>query len=72
MPLIESTNTRYDQLAWKVNRIAEVVNIENPNDPIVKPMANAQAPLIGEENPLDFDLHVARRGQNANEFNKTT
>ena len=34
-PLIESTHARYDQLARQVNRIAEIVNIENPNDPIL-------------------------------------
>ena len=62
MPLIESTNTRYDQLARKVNRIAEVVNIENPNDPIVRQVAYARVHPIGEENPHNFDLRVVRKG----------
>ena len=41
-PLIESTNTRYDQVARQVGRIVEVVNLkENPNDSIVRQVADA-------------------------------
>ena len=40
--LIESTNTRYDQLARQVNRIAGIVNVdENPNNPIIRPVVDA-------------------------------
>ena len=51
-----------------MNRIVEVVNIQNPNDLIVRQAADAQAHLIGEENPPDFNLHVAKRGQNVDEL----
>ena len=48
--LIESTKNRYDQLARQVGQIAEVVNVEeNPNDPIVRQVADAQISHIGVE-----------------------
>ena len=51
-----------------MNRIIEVVNIENPNDLIVRQVTDAQVHSIGEKNPPDFDLHVAKRGQNADKL----
>ena len=65
--LIESTNTRYDQLARQVGRIAEVVNVkEHPNDPIVRQVADAQIPLVGVENTPDLDM--VRWGQNVDDL----
>ena len=49
-----------------MNRIVEIVNVDvNPNDPIIRQVANAQVQPIGEENSPTLNLHLVKRGQNA-------
>ena len=68
-PLIESTNTRYDQLARQVGQIAEIVNVkENPKDLIITQVADAQIPPIGVEKLPNLDLYMVRRGQNVDDL----
>ena len=66
-PLLESNNTRYEQLAQQVNRIASLVNaVDEPIlQPKVRPIGDVEnidqgnvLPPPPENQILDYDIHV--------------
>ena len=75
-PLLESNNTRYEQLAQQVNRIASLVNAtdEPIHQPKVRPIGDVEnidqgniLPPLPKNQILDYDIHVVNRGQSVDE-----
>ena len=73
--LLESNNTRYEQLARQVNLIASIVNTvdEPPDQPRVRPRENVGNINLGNvipplpENQIHNDMHFVNRRQNADQ-----
>ena len=71
-PIIESNNTRYEQLARQVNRIASIV--DNVAEPINQPRVGDETHNLGPEhipaqpeNQIIDDIQIVNRGQNADQ-----